>query len=125
MELLIIGGKDFTKHIKVPSYKVNKEPVYEEWEDANYLKHREVTRHRIKGDFTMLFDEIDDLNEFYTTVNTLREQYTSEIIPVTVYVNNYNIQAVINTALEFTPANEKPYFGRQNISGFTVKVEEM
>lgn len=124
MELLIINNIDFTKHIKVPTWKINKELVYEEWEDSNYLKHREVTRQQIKGDFTLLFDEIDDLNRFFNTVNALREEHPDGYLPMRVYVNNYNVQADINAVLEFTPGNEKPYFGRKNISGFTVKLEE-
>lgn len=124
MELLVINNIDFTKHIKVPSWKVNKEDVYEEWTDGNYKKHREVTRQQIKGDFTLLFDEVDDLNQFFSTINALKVQHPDGYIPVRVYINNYNIQEDIYAVLEYTPSNEKPYFGRQNVSGFTVKLEE-
>ena len=124
MELFVVDGIDFTEHIKVPSYKVNRTPVYEEWEDGNYLKHREITRTRVSGSFTVLFDDVLDFDQFVLTIESLIENSDTGAIPMTVYINNKVITAEINAFIKYTPANEKPIYGIEKVSGFEVSIEE-
>ena len=124
MQLFVVNGLDFTQHIKVPSYKVNRNEVYEEWEDSNYLKHREITRNRVSGSFTVLYDDVAELDTFFDTINNLKASSTTGAIEMTVYLNNYHTVATINAFIKYTPSNEKPIFGVEKISGFEVSIEE-
>lgn len=124
MNLLVINGSDFTKHIKVPSYKVNKTQQYEEWEDANYLKHREITRTKVSGSFTLIYDDISELDGFFDTVETLIAASSTGAIQMTVYLNNLHTTATINAFIKYTPANERPMIYRGDLSSFEVTIEE-
>lgn len=125
MNLLVISGKDFTHHIKVPSYKVNKNEVAEEWKDANSVRHREIKRHKVSGSFTLLYDDIAELDDFFDTVEAAKLLNASAAVEMTVYLNNKHTTETITATVKYTPANEKPYFGREKLSGFEVSIEEL
>ena len=124
MNLLVIGAYDFTQHIKVPSWKVNKEPKYKEWEDANYLTHREITRTEVSGSFTLIYDDISDLDFFFDTVDALVTASPTGAIPMTLYCNNIHNTETVNAFINFTPANEKPRMFAGGLSEFEVTVKE-
>jgi len=124
MNLLVIGNEDFTQHIKVPSYKVNREPVYQEWSNLNYKTRRDISRTRIEGNFTLLYDDPSELDHFFDTVNAAKALSGDESITMTVYVNNLHTTATIVAFIKYTPANEKPLFGREQVSGFEVTIKE-
>ena len=124
MDLVVISNKNFTHHIKVPSYKVNKNDVYEEWQNMNYITRREVTRQRVEGSFTLLYDVISELDEFFDTVEAAKALSGDGSIEMTVYLNNLHITATITAFIKYTPANEKPLFGREPVSGFEVTIKE-
>lgn len=122
MELFKIGGKDFTRHIVAPSYTVNQQDVYTEWEDANFVKHHVVTRKRISGNFTMLFV---DKNEFFTFLDTLQNTKNVEgYNPAIMYVNNLHIVKNADFYISISPANTLPFFGVKQYDGFDVTIEE-
>lgn len=124
MQLFVVANKDFTRHIKVPSYKVNDDDVYEEWEDSNYNTRREVTRTRVSGDFTLLYDDIYELDDFFDTINTLKANSDSGAIEMTVYCNNTHSVKTVTAFIKYEPANEKPLFSREKVSGFSVTIKE-
>lgn len=124
MELFIIGDHDYTEFITVPSYKINNGPVYNEWTDANYKKHRDILRYKITGTFKMLFNTEEDLNQFLDDIYNY-EDASGGYIPVTVYVNNLSNQQTIDAYISFTLANDKPYYGVKEHEGFEIKVEEV
>lgn len=124
MNLVEIGGKNFTQHIKVPSYKVNRAEEYEEWKDANYRKHREIVRTKVSGNFTMLYDVIAELDEFFDTIETLKAASDTGAIEMTVYLNNLHTVDTITAFIKYTPANERPLLGKEKVSGFDVTIEE-
>lgn len=124
MQLFVVDNKDFTMHIKVPSYKVNDEDIYEEWEDSDYNTHRDITRTRVSGDFTLLYDDVDELDDFFDTINTLKESSDNGAIEMTVYCNNTHSVKTITAFIKYEPANEKPFFGKEKVSGFSVTIKE-
>lgn len=69
---------DFTDCLVAPNYKVNRLPVSEEWEDANWVKHYVSPRKRIQGTFEMLFTTKE---RYYYFLDLLRknEEYEDTI----------------------------------------------
>lgn len=124
MNLLEINGTNYTQHIKVPSYKVNKVAKTLEWEDANYKKHKEITRYKVEGSFTLLFDDISDLDSFFDTVETLMAGSPSGAIPMTLYLNDRHTTETVTAFISFTSANERPLIWRGDFSTIDVTVEE-
>lgn len=124
MELFVVNNLDFTQHIKVPSYKVNREDVYEEWEDSNYSTHREVTRKRVSGSFTLIYDDITELDTFFDTIEVEKTVSGDGSVPMTVYLNKQHETADIIAFINYTPANEKPIFGVEKVNGFEVTIKE-
>ena len=124
MQLFVIDGHDFTNHIKVPSYNVNMEEEYEEWKDGNYTKRREITRSKISGSFTMIFDDNDELDTFLDLVWTQKARSDGGAITATVYINNTHSVQEITAFIKFNLPNERPYFQREKLSGFSVTIEE-
>ena len=124
MQLFVVNNKDFTPHITVPSYKVNDEEVYEEWQDANYKTHREITRKQVNGSFKVLYDVVEELDDFFDTIETLKAASDDGSIEMTVYLNNLHTTKTITAFVKYTPSNEKPFFQREKVSGFDVTIKE-
>lgn len=120
--LFTINGKDYTNLIVAPSYKVNYEEEYEEWTDANYTIHHEVTRGRIKGDFSIKFHDENDYRGLIHDLETNRT--TGNYIRIGVYVNNKDTFEIIDAYVKLTVSNIVPYLGRKKTDSFTVEVEE-
>lgn len=64
LTLFQIGANDLTDYIDIQNYDVQKDPVYEEWTDGNYVKHRNVVRTRIKGKLKIGFRSNTDVTTF-------------------------------------------------------------
>ena len=124
MNLVVIDGKDYTQHVKVPSYKINKTYSYKEWEDGNYKKHREITRTKVSGSFTLIYDEISDLDDFFDTVESLQAASDTGAIQMTLYLNNLHTVETVTAFIKYTPANERPLMYVGDLSSFEVTIEE-
>lgn len=125
MNLFVVSNKDFTQHIKVPSYKVNRSEDYEEWKDVNKVRHREITRTKVSGSFTLIYDDVTELDDFFDTIEAAKALHPSGAVEMTVYLNNLHTVDTITATIKYTPANERPYFGREKVSGFEVSIEEL
>ena len=122
MELFRIGSTDYTNDIVVPSYEVNSQDIYDEWKDANKIKHRHIFRQKISGSFIMKFKSKERYIEF---IRVLEEKKTIEgYIPITVYSNNTNKTKEINAFITIEPANEMPLFRKYDYDGMEVTIEE-
>lgn len=64
--LLKIGGTDLTSYIDQQNYEVNSIDEFEEWMDANHVKHRHVIRTRLSGKFEIGFKKAADVSTFLT-----------------------------------------------------------
>lgn len=120
--LFIVNGVDLTHNITVPSYKVNEFSVSSEWNDANEVRHKDVIRKRVKGSFTVMFDNITDYNNFLQLID---ENTTSgDYIIATVFLNNKNRVVTRNFFIDMDPQNEVPFMGRRELDGFDIDIEE-
>ena len=124
MNLVVIGGKNFTQHIKVPSYKVNKAAQWNEWEDGNYKKHRDLKRTKISGSFTLLYDDISELDDFFDTVETIQAAHPNGVVPIYLYLNNLHTVELANCFVKYTPDNSRPHIRVGGLAEVEVTVEE-
>ena len=122
MELFILGGTDYTSHILVPSYNVQRDPVTKTWEDATYHNHTDLLRWRLKGSFNIYFDDLEELNTFLDTLNYLRGP--DNYIEATLYDNDERKLVQSKYNFKIALPNNKPYFGRKQHDGYTIQVEE-
>lgn len=122
MELFILDGIDYTNHITVPSYNVQSEPIYDEWEDATYTKHKDLKRWQVKGSFTIYFDDTNEFNAFLASLINLRG--TDNYIPAVFYDNRTMSQKDSKFEISISLANDRPYYGVKKHSGYNVTIEE-
>lgn len=122
MELFILNEKDYTSHIVVPSYKVQSEPVTKTWEDTLYKNHKDLLRWRVKGSFTIYFDDITEFHEFLDELENLRgnDNYTE----ATFYDNRRHAQHESRYEIKITISNNLPYYGIKSHDGYDVQIEE-
>ena len=120
--LFMLNGVDYTSHIKVPSYSVNKEDEYEEWKDANYRNRKEFLRSRVSGSFTMHFTDPNEYLEFLASLNELKEADGTTL--ASLYSNKTDEVVTSKYFFTYTPANEMPYMGIKSTSGLSITVEE-
>lgn len=122
MELFKIGENDYTQHITVPSYKVNKKKVTKEWVDVQKTKHVDVERTRVEGTFSLLFDDIDELNNFLDDVEN--NTTNGNFIHAFAYANNTRELVESDYFIEFELQNDKPFFRIKAHDPFEIKIEE-
>ena len=112
---------DYTNHILVPSYKVNRKAEYAEWTDANVALHRDILGERAEGSFTLIFVDPYDYREFIAYYeDALKDGY----IDAKIYLNNKLAQVRTDIFMEFEPANEMPFMGRKDVEGIEVNIKE-
>lgn len=120
--LFKIGDNDYTQFITVPSYKVNREKEEVEWVDVTKTKHKEIVRTRVVGDFSMWFDDIDDLYRFLDDIEN--NTTTGNFIHAFVYEQKRRELVESDFFINFTLVNDKPFFKVKSHSPFTVSIEE-
>lgn len=120
--LFKIGDNDYTNHITVPSYKVNREKEEEEWVDVTKTKHKEIVRTTVRGDFDIYFD---DINELYAFLDDIENNTTTgNYVHAFVYEQKRRELVESDYYIDFKLQNDKPYYGVKSHSGFTVSIEE-
>lgn len=124
MELFILNDVDYTKNILMPSYKVQRQPVTKEWEDATYKKHKDLLRWRLEGSFTLYFDDVSEFQSFMTNLNNLRLISLDNYIPATLYDNDKMEQVTSYFDIKITLSNNLPYYGTKKHDGYEVEIEE-
>lgn len=122
MELLILNDVDYTKHIVMNSYKVQREPVTKTWEDATYTMHADLLRWRLAGSFTIYFDDRTEFTDFLNTLNNLRG--VDNYVPATVYDNGTQTQKTSRFNFKLSLVNDLPYYGVKKHEGYVVQIEE-
>jgi len=99
LNLFTLGGVNYSAHIIKDSYKVNKVEEFEEWTDANYVKHRYATRSKIRGEFEMQFIKQSDYAAFVTALASA--QATDGTYLPTLFLNNKNAAESANCFMTF------------------------
>lgn len=123
MELFILNGIDYTNHITVPSYNVQKEAVEKTWEDATYTMHTDILRWRLKGSFTIYFDSNSELDDFLTNLRNCTSE-TDNYVDASLYDNLSSTLITSKFKFKISFANNRPYLGTKKHDGYNVTVEE-
>ncbi|MBQ5473201.1 MAG: hypothetical protein IIT65_00540 [Lachnospiraceae bacterium] len=119
--LFTFNGIDYSDKILMPSYKINSQPLYEEWQDANGITHRDYVRNRVSGTFDIYFT---DVNDFYTFVNSLKNTRRLDLTyEITLYINNELTARTIYAYISYEFSEEEPIMSIQHDS-FTIEIEE-
>lgn len=122
MELFILNDVDYTQHIMVPTYKVQREEVTKEWEDALYQNHVDLLRYRLEGSFTIYFDNISEFFEFLDTLENMRG--TDNYIEATLYDNKTHTLKTSKFQFTLTLQNDLPYYQVERHNGYNIQVKE-
>lgn len=119
--LFSIDGLDFTHCIKMGTYEVNKNDVYNEWTDGFGINHHDIYRTRIQGSFEMYFTNESEYYDFLNYVDVNKE--AGGYLPVSLFINNKNDwENNVKIFLTMSPKNEIPYLGMGKYNGFTVNI---
>lgn len=122
MKMFVIDGTDFSDCITVPSYKVNSKDIYDEYVDANKIKHRDIHRSQISGTMSMKFFDID---RYYDFLRLLREKKTIEgYVTVSLYVNNLNEVKEADVYIDHDMANVIPVLGMKDNTTIEITITE-
>lgn len=122
MQLFVLNGVDYTQHIVVPSYKVQREPVTKTWEDATYSNHVDFIRWRIKGTFRIYFETVEEFDHFLNELTNMRD--TDYYTRAKFYDNDTRQLVDSRYIIKFTFANDKPYYGIKKHDGYDIQIEE-
>lgn len=122
MRLFVLNDVDYTSNITVPSYKVQSEAVEKTWEDATYTNHTDFLRWRIKGSFTIYFDDADQFHSFLDALENMRG--TDNYIPATFYDNYKHNEVTSYFKITVKLINNLPYYQTKKHEGYEVTVEE-
>lgn len=96
--LFKIGNTDLTKWEDTSSHDVNREDVFEEWVDGNWITHRVIARTRVTGRVTLNFARSTDYAAFISLLSS--ERNADGYYPVTVWCANTNSTETINAFLD-------------------------
>ena len=119
-----VGNTDYSANVidNSSGYKVQTDPVFTAWTDANGREHRSVYREKTEGTFTLFFKTIEDYEEFCLTMEANRANDTS--YPCTVYDNNRNVEVVSDFFIKFTPVRHRTDDFNDYIAAISVTIEE-
>ena len=119
---VVAGVMDLTNFIVVPSYQVNLQDVYEEWDDNNKVHHRDLVALKCKGSFQVKFETLEQFQTFMIVMKDYKKQ--NRAYDCTVYCTNmlspYNTEMFI----DFDPPNVMPYVGAKDYDPIDITVEE-
>ncbi len=97
-----ISTTDLSAFVNKQKYEVNREDVYEEWRDGNWVDHRVIARTRIRGKIILGFSSLTDYASFQTLLSSARTVNGS--YPVSLFVNNLNAEATIEAYVDSAAA---------------------
>lgn len=120
--LFQIGNTDLTDYVDIQNYDVQKEPIYEEWTDGNYVNHRNIVRTRIKGTVKVGFRNSTDVASFLSVLSS--NVQVGGYYPASVFTNDDN---TLNTANIFI--SDVAEIKRDLVNGrvwheYTLEIEE-
>ena len=116
-----IGDTDFSG-LTIENYKVQREPQYKAWTDANGAEHRSVYRYQASGSLTLLFEDIETYQGFCRVLAENVQNDTS--YPCTVFDNLTDTQITSNFFLSFTPERYRGDRWEDRIKAVQVTIRE-
>ena len=119
--LFKIGNDDYSTSIIEGSYKVYKKPVTYDWEDGNYVKHKEVLRNRTSGSFSISFKSWTAYTTFLGKLSAVK---TGAQYALTVYSVNTNEAVAGNFFVDLPPELREKNDNTFTPGQFTITIEE-
>ena len=123
LNLFTVGAVNYTTKIVMDSYAVQKTKEFQTWTDANLVSHKYGGRTRIKGSFTMKFQNKAEYDAFVSTLASA-EQAGGYYI-ATVYCVNTNTTEIANLTIDYSPTLTQHDNLQLDVLEFNVDVEEM
>lgn len=117
-----VDSTDYSGHVIAGSYKVNNEPQYQIWTDANHQIHKIKLRDKVVGSFDMFFRTISDYDTFKGHLAAVKNTDNSYSISVT--VNNTSAQANINAYVDYQLVRNIDGAWNDFFEKYTVSIEE-
>lgn len=117
------GAKDYSNHVIAGSYNVNNEPMYAEWDDANYIQHRFKQRDRVSGTFDMFFRTVSDYAAFKADIDANRSATNNSVV-MTVAVNDLNTTKTINAYISYKLVRNRDGAWNDYFERYTVTIKE-
>lgn len=100
-----IGTTDLTPWVDIQSYAVNREDVYEEWDDGNWVTHRKIARTRYAGSFQLGFAKTTEFAAFTALLTSQRD--AGGYYSVTAYINNLGTTATFDAYLDMVNEEDR------------------
>lgn len=96
--LFKISSTDLTQWEDTQAHDVNREDVFEEWVDGNWITHRVIARTRISGSVVLNFARETEYAAFMTLLSTARN--ANGYYPITVWCSNTNTSETLDAFLD-------------------------
>ena len=119
---IVAGVMDLTNFIVVPSYQVNLQDVYEEWDDNNLVHHRDLKALKCKGSFQIKFETLEQFQAFMIVMKECKKSNRS--YDCTVYCTNMLEPYTTEMFIDFDPPNVMPFIGAKDYDPIDITVEE-
>ena len=123
MQLINIGGHDFTESIIVPSYVVDKKDIFITWTDGNHVERRHKTRTKVSGSFNMFFNSVEEYKTFLSCVND-NKQLGGYIPNCKVYCNNIDEVELVDLFIDYDFPDLLPVIGTKENEECTINITE-
>lgn len=119
---IVAGVMDLTNFIVVPSYQVNLQDGYEEWDDNNKVHHRDIVSRKAKGSFQVKFETLEQFQTFMIVMKDYKKQ--NGAYDCSVYCTNMLAPYNTEMFIDFDPPNVMPYIGSKDYDPIDINVEE-
>lgn len=120
--LFKIGNTDLTGYVDIQNYDVQKEPVYEEWTDGNYIKHRNIVRTRIKGKIKVGFRSSAEVSAFLSVLTN--NVQAGGYYPASVFSNDDNTLNTANIFISDDAEIKRDLTNNRVWHAYTLEIEE-
>ena len=117
-----VGDTDFSDKVIGQEYKVQSDPQYKAWTDANGREHRSVYRYQAKGSFIMLFKTIELYQAFCATLAANAQNDTS--YRCTVFDNKTDTEITSDFFISCTPSRSIGPSWEDSVGRVTINIEE-
>lgn len=96
--LFMISTTDLTPWENTEVHSVNREDIFEEWVDGDWVTHRVIARTRVSGTVELSFARQADFASFMALMSSARD--INGFYPVSVWCSNTNTLETINAFLD-------------------------
>lgn len=120
--LFKIGATDLTQFEDAEKHVVNREDLFEEWVDGNYIQHRSLSRTQISGTVVLKFVRETDYSSFLTLLSTARD--AEGFYTITVWCSNTGSAETIDAFLDITGETKWDVTAPIKFHGVTIQIVE-